>query len=87
MSDIPDTVAGPKYEYAILFLTHGVTTANNQDPPYISTQGVTITSTTPVDALNELGGMGWNVHATTATPFGDNQEQAMSIVILSRLIG
>lgn len=84
MSDMSN-YAGPLYEYASLMEIIGVTTENLADPPYVSAFGVTITPTTSmIDALNELGGMGWNVHSTTSMPFGDGQIQALVFMVLSR---
>lgn len=76
--------AGARYEYAVMVEILGVHSDNNQDPPYISVDGEAIESTTPVEALRELGLKGWQVCTTTATPFGDDAESALVFIILSR---
>ena len=76
--------AGARYEYCIMTELAGVTMANIQDPPWVSVIGETVESTDPVEVLNELGGKGWQVHTTTAAPFGDDKEYMLVFIILSR---
>jgi len=78
--------AGARYEYAIMTEIAGVVTANMQSAPSINVLGETIEATTPVEALNELGSKGWQVHTTTASPFGDDKDQMLVFIILSRPI-
>jgi hypothetical protein len=83
MTTLSDYVR-PQFEYCVLIEIAGVVTANMQSPPNISCQGETIESTTPVEALNELGAKGWAVHTTTAAPFGDAKDSMMVFIILGR---
>lgn len=81
-----DTYVGPRYEYATVMEIIGTSVQENnlQDPPYVSAFGVTITPTTSiVDALNEIGAQGWQLHSTTAVPFADGI-QALIFMVLSR---
>lgn len=76
--------AGARYEYCIMTELVGVTMDNNQNPPWVTVIGETVENTNPVDVLNELGAMGWQVHTTTAAPFGDDKEYMLVFIILSR---
>lgn len=81
-----DSYIGPRYEYASVMEVIGtsVTEGNQGDPPYVAASGVTITPTTNiVDALNEIGTQGWQLHSTTAVPFSDGV-QALIFMVLSR---
>lgn len=76
--------AGANYEYAIVTEILGVHTSNMMNPPYVSVDGETVEATTPVEILRELGTKGWQVCTTTATPFGDDGESALLVIILNR---
>ena len=75
---------GVRYEYCMLFIYMGVGEDFNAGPPSIMVLGETVESTNPVDALAELGQLGYNLQTTSAATV--NADLVMFVNVLGRPI-